>query len=60
VNEDIEFKILDRHGQMAYLIYAQPADVVVRLLKTVGHSGGHGSKPYLTLDRLDALLAEGQ
>lgn len=31
VNQDIEFKIQDRAGRMAYLIYSEPADVLVRI-----------------------------
>jgi len=31
VNQDIEFKILDHVGRIAYLLYAQPADIMVRV-----------------------------
>lgn len=58
VSQGIEFKILDRGGQMAYLIYAQPADVVVRLTRPGAHAGAQGARPYLTLDRLATLVAE--
>lgn len=57
INQEIEFKSMDRNGHSAYLIYAQPADVWVRLQEPGSHTGGHGAKPSLTLDRLDALLA---
>lgn len=56
INQDIEFKVLDRGGQMAYLIYAQPADVLVRL-PTKEHRHTHtGSRPQLNLKQLSKLI----
>ena len=59
VNEGIDFKILDRNGQMAYLIYAQPADVLVRLpSRDIRHSHG-GSRPQLNIRQLGKLVEAG-
>lgn len=58
INQNIEFKVQDRNGQMAYLVYAQPADVLVRLVEHGGRSGIGGGKPHLTLEKLDSLLAD--
>lgn len=56
VNQGIEFKILDRGGKMAYLIYAQPADVLVRL-PSKEHRHTHASaRPQLNLKQLSKLM----
>ena len=55
VNRDIEYKVQDRSGRMAYLIYSEPADVLVRL---VGQDARHVHGPRLSLERLEKLLAE--
>jgi hypothetical protein len=56
VNEGIDFKILDRGGQMAYLIYAEPADVMVRL-PTQEHRHAHtGYRPQLNIKQLSKLI----
>lgn len=56
VNEGIDFKVLDRNGQMAYLIYAQPADVLVRLpSRDFRHAHG-GSRPQLNIRQLGRLV----
>lgn len=56
LNQDIDFKILDRGGQMAYLIYAEPADVMVRL-PTKDHRHAHGGyRPQLSVKQLIKLV----
>lgn len=56
VSTRIDFKILDRQGQMAYRIYAQPADVLVRLsTRERRHSQG-GNRPLLTMGQLRKLM----
>lgn len=56
VNQDIEFKILDRGGQMAYLIYAQPADVLARLPSREHRHPHAGARPQLNLKQLSKLI----
>lgn len=56
VNQGIDFKILDRGGQMAYLIYAQPADVVVRLTTKDQRHAHSGYRPQLNLKQLSKLI----
>lgn len=55
VNREIPFKVQDRGGRMAYLIYAEPADVQVRMLT---RDARHNHSPRLTLERLEKLIAE--
>ncbi len=55
VNREIGYKVQDRAGRMAYLIYAEPADVQVRL---VSRESRHGHVPRLSLERLEKLIAE--
>ncbi len=55
VNNEIGYKVRDRGDRMAYLIYAEPADVQVRM---VGREARHGHIPRLSLDRLERLIAE--
>ena len=54
INQGIEFKSQDRGGRMAYLIYADPADVLVRM---VIHEPRSGQRPHLSLKQLEKLLA---
>lgn len=43
LNEGIAFKVKDRGGSQVYLLYAEPADVWVRILPPEGrHAGGRG------------------
>lgn len=56
VNKNIEFKILDRGGQMAYMIYAVPVDVIVRFQDKEHRRGADVHRPQLTLKQLDRLL----
>ena len=55
VNREIAYKVQDRAGRMAYLIYSEPADVLVRL---VTPDNRHVHAPRLSLERLEKLLAE--
>lgn len=57
VNRNIEYKVQDKAGRMAYLIYSEPADVLVRL---VTPEIRHGSTPHMSMDRLNKLLADAQ
>jgi hypothetical protein len=55
VNREIAYKVQDRAGRMAYLIYSEPADVLVRLVPL---DTRHAHTPRLSLERLEKLLAE--
>lgn len=55
INQAISYKVQDRAGRMAYLIYAEPADVQVRM---VTREARHGHAPRLTLERLEKLIDE--
>lgn len=55
VNQGIAHKVQDRAGQMAYLLYSEPADILVRL---VTQGARHTHAPRLSLERLEKLLAE--
>lgn len=56
LNQSIEFKVLDRAGRMAYLIYSEPADVIVRILDTEPYNTPGGARPRLTLAQLERML----
>lgn len=56
VNRGIDFKILDRGGRMAYLIFAQPADVLVRLPNRDQRHAQAGNRPQLSIKQLSKLL----
>jgi hypothetical protein len=56
LNNDIEFKVMDRAGRMAYLIYSGPADVIVRVLSVEPYNAPGGSRPRLTLAQLERML----
>lgn len=53
VNRNIEFKVQDRGARMAYLIYSEPADILVRMVDPDLH---HGHAPRVSLERLEKLL----
>lgn len=59
VNEGIEFKVQDRGGRMAYLVYSEPADVLVRLVSVEDRRNQGGVRTRLTRAQLDRLLLEG-
>ncbi|MEW5771028.1 MAG: hypothetical protein AB1831_11785 [Pseudomonadota bacterium] len=56
VNQDIEFKVMDRGGQMAYLIYAEPADVIVRMAGREARHTQNGYRPQLSLKQLRKIM----
>ncbi len=58
-NQGIEFKIQDRGGRMAYLLYAEPTDVQVRLISAENHHTQSGGRPRFTLTQLERLTNPG-
>jgi len=56
VNQGIEFKIQDKGGRMAYLIYSEPTDVLVRIIANEGHHPPSGARVRLSLPQLEKLL----
>jgi hypothetical protein len=56
VNQNIEFKVQDKSGRMAYLIYSEPTDVLVRISASEGHHAAYGTRTRLTLPQLEKLL----
>lgn len=60
INRGIEFKIQDRGGRMAYLIYAEPADVLVRLVAPENRHALHSGRPRLSLRQLESLSNEAE
>ena len=56
INQHIEYKIQDRSGRMSFLVYAQPADVLVRLPERETSQGHSGRRIHLTLKQLSALV----
>lgn len=57
LNREIDFKVQDRGGRMAYLIFAQPADVLVRMQAGDVHRGQNGTRQRLSLAQLEKLAA---
>jgi len=57
LNQGIEFKIQDRGSRMAYLIYAEPVDVLVRVLAGEPHHTPGGARPRMTLSQLERMVA---
>jgi hypothetical protein len=58
LNQGIAFKIQDKAGSMAYLLYAEPADVLVRLIPGDAHPAPNGQRPRLTLAQFEKLPRE--
>jgi len=56
VNRSIEFKIQDKAGRMAYLIYSEPTDVLVRIMPSEGHHAALNSRTRLSLQQLEKLM----
>ncbi|MEW5788469.1 MAG: hypothetical protein AB1899_11515 [Pseudomonadota bacterium] len=56
-NAGIGFKIQDKGGRMAYLLYAEPADVLVRLVPFEPHRTHGAARARLTRAQLDRLMA---
>jgi hypothetical protein len=59
-NQGIEFKIQDRGGRMAYLLFAEPTDVQVRLISAENHHTQSGGRPRFTLTQLEKLANSGK
>ena len=57
VNQNIEFKIQDKAGRMAYLIYAEPTDVLVRINPGETHRSSGSARIRLSARQLEMLLA---
>lgn len=57
VNKNIEFKIQDKAGRMAYLIFSEPADVMVRINPDEGHQFAGNVRVHLDMQQLEKLLA---
>ena len=55
INRNIGYKVQDRAARMAYLIYGEPADILVRMVPLETR---HGHAIHLSLERLNKLLAE--
>ena len=55
INRGIAYKVQDRASRMAYLIYSEPADVLVRMINS---GSRHAQALRLSLDRLERLIAE--
>ena len=55
VNREIAYKVQDRADRMAYLIYSEPADVLVHM---VARDIRHAHAQRLSLERLEKLLTE--
>lgn len=58
INQGIEFKVQDKGGRMAYLIYSEPMDVLVRLVANEGRHIPGGSRSRLSLKQLEKLLQD--
>jgi hypothetical protein len=56
INQAIEFKIQDKGGRMAYLIYSEPTDVLVRINPSESHHMSASPRIRLTQQQLEKLL----
>ncbi len=56
INQAIEFKIQDKGGRMAYLIYSEPTDVLVRINPSESHHMTASPRIRLTQQQLEKLL----
>jgi hypothetical protein len=56
INRNIEFKVRDKAGRMAYLIYSEPADVLVRINPGEAHHGNSAPRSRLDLRQLQKLM----
>ncbi len=59
VNNNIEFKIQDRAGHMAYLLYSEPEDILIRLSENEIHRPSASPRPRINLKQLEMLLHTG-
>lgn len=55
INKGIGYKVQDRGGRMAYLIFAEPTDVLVRLHASDQYRGQNCTRPHLSLLQLEKL-----
>lgn len=60
VNQAIEFKIQDKGGRMAYLVYSEPTDVLVRIGAADGRHISTGVRSRLSVSQLARLLSTSQ
>lgn len=60
VNQNIEFKIQDKGGRMAYLIYSEPTDVLVRIGVADGRHVSASVRSRLSVSQLEKLLPSSQ
>lgn len=58
VNQNIEFKIQDKGARMAYLVYSEPTDVLVRISAGEAHHTTAGTRIRLSLAQLEKLLSK--
>jgi len=56
VNHNIEFKIQDKGGRMAYLIYSEPQDVLVRINSGESFHAAATARPRLSRQQLEKLM----
>jgi len=56
VNQNIEFKTQDKGGRMAYLIFSEPTDVLVRFTAGEGHHFSSSGRARISLAQLEKLL----
>ncbi len=57
INRNIEFKVQDKAGRMAYLIYSEPADVLVRFNPGEGHHAFGSARARLSARQLEMMLS---
>ena len=57
LNQDIEFKVLDRGTKLAYLVYAEPADILIRLSPQENRHTRR--QTHLSIKQLEKLLEAG-
>ena len=56
VNQEIEFKVLDRGAKLAYLVYAEPADVLIHLSPLENRHSRR--QTHLSIKQLEKLLGD--
>lgn len=56
INRNIEFKVRDKGGRMAYLIYSEPTDVLVRINPGEAHHCSAAPRSRLDFRQLQKLL----
>ena len=56
INQSIEFKVQDKAGRMAYLVYSEPTDVLVRINPSENHHTSASPRIRLTQQQLEKLM----